>query len=525
MKITRQVAEETDFLRKQMSGAERRQWVDRLLEQYAPLVWNSVATRYDSETEAEDAFVYIFTLIILKLNRHTIETLSEDWIRAMIDEGLQTTPPSLPPLEQEFKDEELHGQDGESGSCENPIPLHLNRRAQQMMRAQIAMQEALRHHKGPLWSKIGATVAVLVGIVGVGYGVSDRVYAHFHHTEPVEASSEQGNTGHVVGELSATPVGLYQLPSLSTVDLNHVSVGQNALFVSRLAQSVDSWPRIDSDEHPFATADKPLGTPSNSFSMELVPPMQRSAKQGAKGWQISSWRVEPMDHWLIGIVSWTDGSKGHGVEQIYALNTDNGKYSLVQTLTPEAGVSNQFVVAVGDGRVIVQSGLDDGTGAPPLGLPILVYALNGSDPLHAWTQSGQIPASFGLMQTPIATADGIVFQGIVGKDETSAANTATWYELSWNGQLSHLYGPPVDGQSHWAVRGSTGTLWWVETTPDASQNHSGLQVSMAELGANKPSTAAKNLDTSVDGFAVDGSYMMWIVPDGHQYRMVVAQAE
>ncbi|MFB5191063.1 hypothetical protein [Alicyclobacillus fastidiosus] len=522
-------------MRTRMTGAERRQWVDKLLEQYTTFVWTYLTDHCESVQQAEDAFVYVFVQASDRLGTRAAREVTDDWMLALLKEAVDANPPHIAWEELVGEDErgdaiprELGAELANDGTVR--VPGALIRRSAQLMRAHIARDEAMRHHRGPLGTKIGAVAVVIVGVAGVGYGLSDRWTNQLQERPAVSAkSSKTANPSpHIGGDLPVSAVAMYQVSPSDNLDVTHLAVDSHAVYQGTLVLAADSWPRIDVSRHPFSTSNQKFGASgSASYAMELVPPLQANNQVSTSSWQISEWQIEVMGNWIIGLVTWNDGrASDTDVEQIYALCTTNGKYSLVRTLAPEKGVENRFAVAVGDGKIIVQPGLDDGTGAAPLGLPIQIYTLRGTDPTRAWTELSQIPASFGLMESPVATGDGIVFQGIVGKADTSSDNVDTWYQLTWSGTLNRYDGPPVDGQMHWAVEGASGTPWWVETTPDASENHRGYQVSMAQLANDKSASPTKNLQNSVLQLTVDGSDLIWIqAEEKGDETLVVAQVE
>ncbi|GEO25869.1 hypothetical protein AAC03nite_16540 [Alicyclobacillus acidoterrestris] len=519
-------------MRTRMTGAERRQWVDKLLEEYAAVAWAYLVAECDTVEQAEDAFVYAFILANERLAEAHVEPV-EDWMMEILREAVREAP-----VDSDWR-EQLVDADGQVAEVKDAVaqgeslrvPQALIQRSVQMMRANIARDEAMRHHRGPLWTKVGAALAVVVGIAGVGYGVSDKWARHFQNRPPVSAQADatEKAVAHLGGDLPVSPVAVYQLDASTHLDVNHLAVNKNSLYQGTLVLSADSWPRIEVSQQPFSTKGVTLGGNVNAtYTFELVPPLQASGKKSDDAWEISNWHIEVMGNWIVGVISWNDGgSSDTNVQQIYALSTKSGKYSLVDTLAPQHGVENRFEVAVGDGKIVVQPGLDDGSSAP-LGLPIQIYTLKGDDPTHAWTEDSQIPASFGLMQTPVVTQQGIIFQGIAGKAQTSSDNVDTWYELTWDGTMNHYDGPPVDGQVHWAVVGSSGTAWWVETTPDASDSHQGYQVSMAQLSDDKSNgSPTKSLAQPVLQLAVDNGNLIWLQQgtDKDEDTLVVAQVE
>ena len=101
------------------------------------------------------------------------------WILALLQEAVAANPPHIAweeSVDEEEGDDSLpREQAGESANdCAVRVPGALIRRSAQMMRAHIARDEAMRQHRGPLGTKFGAIAVVIVGVAGVGYGLSDR---------------------------------------------------------------------------------------------------------------------------------------------------------------------------------------------------------------------------------------------------------------------------------------------------------------------------------------------------------------
>ncbi|MCL6443246.1 MAG: hypothetical protein K6T83_07295, partial [Alicyclobacillus sp.] len=106
----------------------------------------------------------------------------------------------------------------------------------------------------------------------------------------------------------------------------------------------------------------------------------------------------------------------------------------------------------------------------------------------------------------------------------SGVNTV-WYRVSWSGRLTRWLGPPDDGQPHWAVEGASGTVYWVETTPDRD-NPRQVQVLMSPLSdPDHPArTPASSLDGPVSSFTVSGRHLVWVQSQGGVRQLVVAEA-
>lgn len=450
-----------------------------------------------------------------------------------IEEFVRKTASDGDPSADGTSDGAIEGDDGAGGDPESDeaeqvqIPVSLLSRTVQVMRANIAMQEAMRHHRGPTWARVGVVALAIVGVGAAIYGGSSELASYMHPKLPQSSSKQsQGpNLPRDVGDLPVTQAAIYQLPKGENVDLDHVAIDEGDVYFGVLQEPANSWPRISVYHHSFAMGSSLRVEDGNAYSFELVPPTARTGSTDDASWSIAQWSISAMRQWLVTVVTWTDQGPGQDqIVQIYAMNRSNGKYSIVDTIAPEKGVSNRAVVAVGDGEIAVQRGLSTVAGEAPLGLPIQLYSLSGTDPLRALTYEKSIPASFGLMQSPIVISNGLMFQGIAGKDTTSDNNTAVWYSLSQDGSLNRYYGPPVDGQAHWAVEGVSGSLWWVETTPDSSDNEE-MQLLMAPLATTKASVAADNLNTPIDAFGVSGSYLAWVERVGGGSDLVIARVQ
>ena len=185
----------------------------------------------------------------------------------------------------------------------------------------------------------------------------------------------------------------------------------------------------------------------------------------------------------IVVAKWVPhGASGESVTQLYALYLPTGKASLVKTFDNKSA-SDQTVVAVGAGKVVVQSAIDGAADQPQgqasLSLPVDVYTLSGHIPLQALGEPKHIPAPFGLMEDPVITGDRSYFRG----SGTSPAGREYQFNLV-RLVLGRLIGPlrwsSAGRSTALASGGASGALWWAETTPDDSHQTS-MQVLMHPL--------------------------------------------
>lgn len=114
--------------------------------------------------------------------------------------------------------------------------------------------------------------------------------------------------------------------------------------------------------------------------------------------------------WGIVVANWVpQGASGESVIQLYALYLPTGKASLVKTFDNNSA-SDQTVVAVGAGKVVVQSAIESNPAQAQeqasLSLPVDVYTLTGHIPSQALGEPKHIPAPFGLMEDPVITGGG-----------------------------------------------------------------------------------------------------------------------
>lgn len=391
--------------------------------------------------------------------------------------------------------------------------------------ARDAAWAAESRRRGASWSQYAVIAATVVGLTGVVYGIVDL---------PTSGAAVSA-TGEHTKLAARLPQPLTNLPTVtdaqfrlgaSIPSLSHAYVTSDTLYLPQLTERAGAY-LLTVHEAPFSAAGGTWSQVAHTEGKLVVKPPAVTGKQPGVP-QLSNWRFIVSGRYAVAVVSWTVGqSQLTNIVQVYQLDLITGRSKLLKTLSPTSNGSDAYVTAVGNGKVVVQPGILEGLGnsAAMVGLPIQEYTLNSTSPDHSLAQPVQIPGTFGLMQDPAVTANGIVFQGIYGEAQDPAAVSATWYQLSWDGSLATLQGPPLDNQQHWAVSGKTGQLWWVETTPAASGSHRGSQVLMGRLtplGA-APEAPADTLSGPVLAFGVSGSHLVWVQKDANVTQMVVAE--
>ncbi|WDL96882.1 hypothetical protein [Alicyclobacillus sp. ALC3] len=391
--------------------------------------------------------------------------------------------------------------------------------------ARDAAWDAESRRRGASWSQYAVIAATVVGLTGVVYGIVDS---------PTSGAAV-GASGEHTKLAARLPQPLTNLPTVTDAQfrlgtnvpsLTHAYVTSDTLYLPQLTESGGVYV-LTVYEAPFSAAGGSWSQVARTEGKLVVkPPAVTGKQQGTV--QLSNWRLIVSGRYAVAVVSWTVGqSQLTNTVQVYQLDLLTGRSKLLKTLSPTSNGSDAYVTAVGNGKVVVQPGILEGLGnsAAMVGLPIQEYTLDSTSPDHVLAQPVQIPGTFGLMEDPAVTTNGIVFQGIYGQAQDPAAVSATWYQLSWDGSLATLQGPPLDNQQHWAVTGKTGQLWWVETTPAASGSRRGSQVLMGRLtplGA-APEAPADTLSGPVLAFGVSGSHLVWVQKDANITQMVVSE--
>ncbi|WP_052012279.1 hypothetical protein [Alicyclobacillus hesperidum] len=509
-------------MQRRLSGSERRQLVERLLERFAAQVWELLWNRYNDRVKAEDAFLQVFVVAIRTIRRSEVQTLPDSVIERCLQQVEAATVPHIDVGEalDDSHDLDEWPESGETAALPEVaeaaigVPRPLLVRAVQVMRANIAFDEALRHHRGPGFVRIGAAGLALVGVglaVYGGFGEWQSVYGAklSTHVQDKTAAAIQFDS------LPLKLKGLYSLAQGQQVDLTHATVGSGSLFLGSIQQYGNGSYAIAVRRYPLQTPGS-LATPSRRYALAFVTPVVSGVEESA--WQLSNWSLVAIPGWLVVLANWR-APGGISDEQIYSLLLANGRSALVKSIPQQPSTS--AVVAVGHGQIAIQSGMyRDGAW---IGTPIGEYTLVGRSPAQAWTEVRQIPAAFGFMQGPSVVGDGLVFQGIVGKPERASANSgSTWYGINQSGQVTRYQGPPVDGQPHYVAEGASGTLWWLETTPNAGR---GLQLTMAPLIKSGGTAKPMQLQTPLQQFSTCGSYVLWVQSGKGGPELVIAAVQ
>ncbi|MCL6633020.1 MAG: hypothetical protein K6T63_10350 [Alicyclobacillus herbarius] len=394
----------------------------------------------------------------------------------------------------------------------------------------IAIAEwARQQQQGPRWTRYALGLTGLFGLLAVAAAEFSSVWLH-----PVHAAA--GNSD----KARALPPVLANLPTAThaqfavegqQVSLDHAAANDNALFLPRLQTTDAKGTReIDVYGYRFRDSGRPLDGAQNLFGrIRLLPPGGKSVAESA--WKVDAWSFQPAGtRWAIATVEWqprdTESGPDGSVVQLYALSLENGESALVKSLTTGGSGADEYIIASGAGRVVVEGEVgsaDTGTADTSVALPVQVYNLVGAHPQHALVLWKELAALHHPLYRPVVTRTGIISQAT----DTSSAGETSWNLLNWNGQVSDLAGPPADGQPHWALEGEDGRLWWVETTPDAHQGDKRLQVLMGSLNStsNVDQSPALTLDGSVLDFQVSGDNLIWLQDVGNIRQLVVAEVK
>lgn len=418
------------------------------------------------------------------------------------------------------------------------VPLLLRARTSRLLHATTAQVDAEIRHRGPNWTKYGMGVMGTLAVIAIAYGIYRPSVKPLSegNARAIVTTDTASHLPATLQNLPVTVLGQFRLTKAdASLALDHVSVNTSTLYLPELKSQPDTWPSIGVNAVSLAATGRTLDSVITKVGqIDLVPPLvppssvKNALSVGTLAWNIKKWDFTVTGEWGIAVVTWTSTqAETDSLTQVYALYLPSEKSSLVKSLATKAGTANYYTVSVGDGKVVIQTGIKSPTpGSPAVSLPLDVYTLNGTSPAHALDMARQVAAPFGLMMAPVVTGDTLVFQGIAGQPDPQNAVSATWYTFGWNGQLTTYVGPPIDGQPHWAVKGSGGTLWWVETTPDMT-NRNDVQVLMGQLVApgSGQQVAAQSLSQSVLGLRVTGQYVVWVQETADVPQLVVTQVQ
>lgn len=539
---------------------ERRQAVESLMDAYGPLV---LRLMYQL-TADKDAARALYIEVFLKAYRQFIRSKrligSKDWIVELClrvlkealttpDGVLDSTRKALGHLPSSHLNEALRTwkrldraqrlkrlEGDEFPDEEAPLDTSMIRlKASQLLYATMAQVEAEYLHRGPVWTTYGLVGMAIIALASVTYGVYGFLKSPVQHgNAATSTSSAATNPTALPQALDSLPVTVVSQVSLTqteweTLQLNHVVVDKNMLYLPTLV-SYANMPAIQIQSAPLSSSGKELAAvtkPAGKINLILPASAKAGSSLRTPPWVVKSWNLYVTDNWAIAVVDWsTTESTADEVQQIYALYLPSGKAGLVKTLLPKSGAANDYTVTAGGGKVVIQSGYtSNGSGSAELSLSLDVYSLSGTSPAHVLDNMRQISAPFGMMVSPVVTGDTLVFQGIAGQNDMSNVVNATWYTLGWNGQLSTFVGPPLDGQPHWAVKGTQGNIWWVETTPDMTKKNF-VQLLMGQLvppgsGGQVP---AQSLSESVAGVRATGQDVLWVQSTDNKLQLVVTEA-
>lgn len=438
----------------------------------------------------------------------------------------------------------------------------LRERTRKVVRATVQEVKALHRHRGPGWLTYATVTLGLLSIFAIDFGI--------HRTSA--GAVDVANTTKTVKAAKGLPAPLTNLPvtteaqfGLSNMPdaslLQHAVPSLEGIYFPSLEQAANNWPSIQLQYVPYSASGKNLeSTIQSSGEISMIPPMVHVASAGnanaSPDWKVTDWRFDISGNWAFAAVSWSAGTVGTSVTQVYGLYLPTGQSNLIQTLGVEPnGESDSIVVAAGDDHLVVQTGVhspaDLKAGSPVSGsgtntsvngksgssasssssaagsivaLPIDVYRVTGTTPLQALGKAGQISAPFGMMQDPAVFSNGIVF----ARPSSQTDENTTWYLLSWNGDTTKFAGPPNDGQRHFAVSGLGQDLWWIETTPTPSRSELGAwQVVMGplETDASVEKSQTVTLSSSVAWFTAYKSQVCWIQNTDNHLQLVVASVQ
>lgn len=536
--------------KRKFSIEAREQFLLQLIDQYGFEVFQQIRADVSNIDVAKALWLDVFVHCMKQIRKRDMATMNIDFILKrlqpfLVDVNLRY---SLPEPSNAHQSSLTDVSDGsveiskEKNVHETPLaldmeemyPVDLPIRGYKQIRAVAAEMEAMAKHTGPKWTGFSFLLMALFGILAVAYGLN---FPWFHQDKTnIEGKNNSGTVNALpvpYGNLPVSTLAQYRLATNSPDFLQHIAIAQKQFMVASLVMHEDSWPRIDFTSIPLNSTGMLLNTQHMKVThkLELIPPIEKTTvytTKNSQSWSIRDWQVSTTGNWLIALVTWSKGdgnNPSQNVIQIYGFNLDSGQYSLMKSLSSVGSQAYLYTVSVGDERMVVQSEIQTkGNSATVVNLPMTVYILSGEDPLHALKVEKELDASFGFMLDPVVFKEGIVFQGILGQPSTNK-NNADWYMLNWDGAVNKYIGPPLDGQPHWALQGTNGTLWWLETTPDPKVKGD-LQVSMAPLSAmDKSSEPSITLGGPVSYVTVVENDVLWIQNRDSVRQLVIAQVQ
>lgn len=390
--------------------------------------------------------------------------------------------------------------------------------------AREAKSDAEQRRQGASWSQYAVIGTAVVALTGVIYGIADLPAS----SAAVGATSGRSNAASRLPQpLQSLPTATdaqFQIMGNHVPSLRHCYVTSDTLYLPELSAT--------GDVYTLTVFAAPLAGTGQAWSQvaqaggKLALTAPPALSQGSGTPQLADWKFIVSGHYATVLVAWSLGQNQLvSAVQVDQLDLQTGQSKLIKVLSSSSGVNDTYVTAVGDGKVVIQPGIMEGLGnsAAMVGLPIQQYTLTGLPPSQALSHAVQIPGTFGFMESPTVTPTGIVFQGIDGQPQDPGAVSATWYELSWDGSLASLQGPPLDNQSHWTVTGRTGQLWWVETTPAAPGSGSQVLMGRLEPSGVTSESPADTLGGPVLAFGVSGSHLVWVQKDAKVTQLVVSE--
>lgn len=522
---------------KRTSLAARRQSVEMLVDVYGVELYQYVCPRLPDEERVWQLYVQIWMRAYRTLHSRLARRDHRKWLRAIADDLLVGTGAEAPlPASDEACEHGLQSTDGDRlGGVETAspsLPSALKHRVSQVLLATQAELDAERAYHGPTWVAFAVSATLLAALGLISYGVyrSPRLIGFFSNHG--STAGEVTNLAPAWRGLPTTVVAQFGLADTDTkFDVTHVGVTTDTLYLptlSRPPQGRPSW-RLNINACSLQRSGQPLESVIKHVgSLPIAPPTTVVNQTAANDWAVVDWRFQASGPWVLALVNWANAQiPNSGVNQLYAMYVPDRKSALVATFQQQTGLADVYEVAMGDGRVTLQSGFTSpspGGQFTIVGLPIKVYRLQGSDPTNVLSSPVQLREPGGLLNQPTITGPGIVFQGFDGESEPNNRVNVNWYTLSWNGQITKWNGPPLDGQPHFAVEGRSGTAYWVETTPDRTEPGS-VQVLMAPLTpAVSTAPAASTLSASVQGLAVSGPYVVWVQTNNAKPQLVVLAA-
>lgn len=502
------------------------------LDQFGDELYSYVHQQTKNPVTTEEILLHVFISAYEKTRITANLAAPLEWLRSQAIFEIELTT-------AEFR------QDGSDvlGADENKMPERVEGlppstriRIRKTLQATALMADVRQKLSAGRWMKIAVSLTLIVGLTAVVAGL----YRPNSAKPTVSSSVKDSTVPTPLQNLPVTTLGQYLLKgNLTSRDLSHFTVNGQTIYRTELHAATNGALSLEILRGSLTTDGWNLEKAMKKYTAISItsPPSSsgywpRALLEPGVNWHLSNWGFSIVNGWGVITTAWSRNSATHDeAAQLYIVNLRTGKVTTSRSWAPEWHLANQYNIAMGQNRIVVESAVQgsskvSGTNLTALPLQLFTVSKNSGGTLQS---IGQVDSSFGFGQDPTVYSGGVVFQSVESDTATAQPTDqldSTWYKVDYRGELTKLTGPPLDGQPHWTVYGTTGQLWWVETTPDSIQPNKDYQVVMAPLAPESSGQApADTLSGSVLSFSASGHYLLWVQNVLGIKELVVAEVQ